>query len=52
MSTRNAPTLAAFEILSMAEYARSMKGSLIGFISIPYAIVRAVLPTVLSSDDG
>ena len=48
-SMNNAPTLAAFVRLLAADSASSMKGSSIGFISIPYANDRAMPPTVLSS---
>ena len=48
-SMRNAPTFAAFSTVFTADSASPTKGSSIGFMSIPYAIDRAVPPTALSS---
>ena len=50
MSMRSAPTLAAFVRVSTVNSASSMKGSSIGFISIPYANDRAVPPTALNTN--
>ena len=48
-SISNAPTFPAFVILFTADSASSMKGSLIGFMSIPYVNDRAAPPTALNS---